>query len=93
MRYTKVQGANNNHVVNVYSLTTCPNCANAKKYLKERDIAFEFIDVDTATRDEKREITLFLKQNNLPISFPVITIDDKIMTGFNKEEIDILLNE
>jgi glutaredoxin len=49
--------------------------------------------VDTATRDEKREITLFLKQNNMPISFPVITIDDNIMTGFNKEELDILLDE
>jgi len=93
VRYTKVPGANKNHIVNVYSLTTCPFCANAKKYLKERDIAFKFIDVDTATRDEKREITLFLKQNNLPISFPVITIDDNIMTGFNKEEIDILLDE
>jgi glutaredoxin len=91
VRYTKVQGANKNHSIHLYSLSTCPYCTNAKKYLKVRDIAFEFIDVDTATRDEKREVTLFLKQNNLPIAFPVITIDGKMITGFNKGKIDAIL--
>jgi glutaredoxin len=93
VRYTKVPEDDKNHNIHFNSLSTCPHCTNVKKYLKQRDLEFEFIDVDMATRAEKREFTLFLKQNTLSITFPVITIDDKIITGFNKRKINAILGK
>lgn len=49
---------------------------------------FNFIDVDLATRDEKREITQFLRSKELAIAFPVIIIDDTVIQGFKKNSID-----
>ncbi|MFC1803246.1 glutaredoxin family protein [Thermoproteota archaeon] len=90
--YTTIHGANKEHNVTVYSLSTCPHCFAAKKFLKDKGISFDYMDVDTSTRDEKKEITLFLKRNTLPFAFPVIVIDDKIVIGFKKEEIEALLD-
>lgn len=92
MNYTSVPGSSNEHKITVYSLSTCPHCTNAKNYLAEKKISFKYINVDHATRDEKREITQFLKQHNLPIAFPVITIDDTIIQGFKPQEIEKCLS-
>ena len=75
----------------MYSLSTCPHCNKAKKFLKEKGQFYRYINVDEATRDEKREITIFLRTNNLPIAFPVLVIDEKIIQGFKPEEIKKLL--
>ena len=92
MNYTEVTGTNHDHDITIYALSTCPHCSNAKKYFRERNYAFRFIDVDKATHEEKREVTIFLKEHNLPIAFPVIRIDDAVILGFDKEEIESNLN-
>ena len=88
MNYTSVPGASNEHEVKVYSLSTCPHCTDAKNYFKKKKISFKYLDLDKATRDEKREITLFLKGHNLPIAFPVIAIDDDVIQGFDQAKIE-----
>lgn len=92
VKYTKVPGAFNKHKVIVYSLTTCRHCIDAKNYLKEKNIAFKYINSDEAPRDEKREISQFLRKHDLPLAFPVIVIDDSVLLGFNEKEIEALLN-
>jgi glutaredoxin len=88
---TKVIGSKTNHKITVYSLLTCEPCSELKKYLKDNDYSYEYINVDKATRDEKREVTQLLKKNNLPISFPLLQIDDKLIQGFNVEKIEAVL--
>ena len=88
MNYTAVSGKNRDHDIIVYALSTCPHCTNTKNYFKKKDYAFKYINVDQATRDEKREVTIFLKEHNLPIAFPVIRIDDAVILGFDEKEID-----
>jgi arsenate reductase-like glutaredoxin family protein len=63
----------------------------AKKFLKENGQSYSYINVDEATRDEKREITIFLRTNNLPIVFPVLVIDERVIQGFNPVLIKRLL--
>ncbi len=91
MNYTAVSGTNNEHDIIIYALSTCPHCSNAKNYFRARDYAFRFINVDKATHDEKREVTLFLKEHDLPIAFPVIRIDDSVILGFDEKEIEFNL--
>jgi len=93
MNYTSVYGSDDSHEVLVYSLSTCPNCVNAKKYLKEHGISFRYINVDEATREEKREVSLFLKTHNLPIVFPVIVFDENILVGYDRQAVVDLLED
>ena len=92
MKYTKVPGSFNKHKVIVYSLTTCRHCINAKNYLKEKNIAFKYINSDEASRYEKREISQFLRKHDLPLAFPVIVIDGSVLLGFDEKEIEAQLN-
>ena len=88
MNYVEVNGSDDAHEIILYSLTTCPHCTSAKQYLKEKGLAFKYINVDKATRDEKREVSRLLKANNLPIAFPVLIIDEDVIQGFDPELIE-----
>lgn len=93
VNYTEVNGSDDTHDITVYSLTTCPHCTNVKKYLKEKGFSYKYLNVDESSHDEKREVTLLLKANHLPIAFPLIIIDDNVIQGFNQKLIDKHLKE
>jgi glutaredoxin 3 len=67
----------------VYSTPTCPWCHKVKNYLKEKNIAFEDIDVSL---DEKRVDEMFKKSGQMGV--PVIDINGKIIVGFDVLAID-----
>ena len=92
MNYNSVPGSSNEHNVTIYALSTCPHCTKAKNYFSEKKISYKYINVDLATRDEKREVALFLKKHNMPIAFPVIVIDEAVIQGFNLNEIEKYLS-
>ncbi len=59
-----------------------------KAYLRDSDIAYEYIDVDKITPDERETIHQDIKKRGSRLAFPTIIIDDKtIITGFKKDEI------
>ena len=91
MNYVSVKGSDDTHDIIIYALSTCPHCNNAKKFLKEHGISYRYINVDEATREEKREVTLFLKSHDIPIVFPVIVVDDNIIVGFDESALEELL--
>ena len=68
--------------VTVYSTPTCPYCHMAKDFLKENKIEFEDIDV---SKDRKKAQEMIEKSGQMGV--PVIEIGNKIIIGFNKEEI------
>lgn len=70
------------HNVIVYSTPTCPYCTMAKNFLKDNSIKFKEIDV---SRDIQKAREMVEKSGQMGV--PVIEIDDKIIVGFNKEEI------
>jgi glutaredoxin 3 len=74
--------------VKIYSTKFCPHCIEAKAYLKEKGVDFEEIKVDE-DQDAAQEMIKKSKQ----MSVPVIEINDKIIIGFDKEEIDKALEE
>jgi len=73
--------------VKIYSTPTCPYCIRLKDYLKQKNIDFVNFDVsqDKAALEEMVELTG-------QMGVPVIVIDKEHIVGFNKPEIDNLLN-
>jgi glutaredoxin-like protein NrdH len=84
----KVEGAHNSHKVFLYTLTTCSWCKLTKKFLKDNDVSYEYLDLDTASKQDQVEAVTDLKKRNAPVAFPTIIIDDtKLMTGFHEQEL------
>lgn len=77
----------------LYALSTCGHCKNTKRFLKEKGIEFDFIDVDLLEGDKREEIIDEVKKHNPNLSFPTILIGDKIIVGFKEREIEEALGE
>ncbi len=73
--------------VKIYSTPTCPYCIRAKQFLKDNNIEFEDIDVST-NPDKAKEIV----DKSGQMGVPILDIDGKIITGFDKEAIQKALN-
>ncbi len=68
--------------VKVYSTPVCPYCEMAKSFLKENNVKFEEIDVS-----KNREAAIEMVEKSGQMSVPVITIDDEVIVGFDREKI------
>jgi glutaredoxin len=70
----------------VFSSPLCAPCERLKEYLRARGVEFIVRDVMV---DE--EAALFLESRNLR-STPVLMLDGELITGFQRERIEQLLN-
>ena len=73
--------------VKVYTLSTCSHCRQAKKFLGDCEIKYEFVDVDQLKGDERTAILEDVKNFNPRCSFPTIIIGDKVIVGYKEAEI------
>ena len=73
--------------VKIYSLSTCSHCKQAKKFLGECTIKYEFIDVDTLQGEERKAILEDVRKFNPRCSFPTIIIGEKVVVGYKEKEI------
>ncbi|MDI9644635.1 MAG: glutaredoxin family protein [Candidatus Verstraetearchaeota archaeon] len=88
MNIVKVPGSDRRHKVFVYALSTCAWCKKTKRFLEEHNIEFEYVDVDRCTQEEMAEIMGELERRKVPMSLPLIIIDEKIqITGFKEDQL------
>ena len=73
--------------VKIYTLSTCSHCKATKKLLDECAVKYEFTDVDLLTGEEQRTILEDVKKLNSRCTFPTIIIGDKVIVGYQEEEI------
>jgi glutaredoxin 3 len=73
--------------VKVYSTATCPYCLRLKEYLKDKNIAFENIDVGLNAEAREEMVT---KSGQMGV--PVVDIEGKIIVGFDRTAIASELN-
>ena len=89
MKTAKVEGKNGKHKVLVYTISTCAWCKMTKKYLKDNDITYEYVDVDLTSDDDHEKIRDDIIRKGGEPSYPTIIVDDKILiTGFRKDKIN-----
>lgn len=74
--------------VTLYSTPTCPYCTKAKKYLEDKDVPFNEVNV-ALDKDGLRE----MREKSKQIGVPVLDVDGKIIIGFNRNKIDTALEE
>ncbi len=88
MPITKVDGDKKEHKVFLYTLSTCGWCKKTKELLKEKGIAYEYLDVDVLKAEERKAAIEDLQKRNAPLGFPIIIIDDKqLISGYQLEKI------
>jgi len=79
------------------SMSSCEPCKKAKKYLTDRGISFDYIDVDAADMDDW-DRALEIMGDNIPsqgmkMIFPMIIIDGiKVIQGFSETQIENVLH-
>jgi glutaredoxin-like protein NrdH len=77
--------------VKIYTLSTCSHCKATKRFLDECKVQYQFTDVDLLTGDEREAIIEEVKKINEKCTFPTIIIGDKVIVGFNEQEIRSIL--
>jgi glutaredoxin len=89
MKTAKVEGKNSKHRVLIYAISTCAWCKMTKKYLKDKDIAYEYVDVDLTSDDDHEKIRDDIVRRGGEPNYPTIIVDDKtLITGFRKDKIN-----
>jgi glutaredoxin-like protein NrdH len=77
----------NNIPIKLYKLSTCIHCNSLKKFLEERKVEFEFIDIDLLEKKERKATMKDLRLINPKGSLPTIQIGDQVVVGFKEDEI------
>ncbi|MGL5245915.1 MAG: glutaredoxin domain-containing protein [Sarcina sp.] len=70
-------------MIKIYSVEWCGPCNKLKKYLDSKGIGYEVVTV-ADSKEDREEVMKVSGQR----SVPVMTINDKVIVGFNKREID-----
>ncbi len=70
----------------IYSTPRCIYCRKAKEFLDSKNISFEERDV----AKDKEVLNEMIKKSG-QMGVPVIDIDGKIIVGFNRQEIEKVL--
>ena len=73
-------------MVTIYSTPTCVYCNTLKKYLAEKNIQFEEIDVSQNEQELEKMVAI-----SGQMGVPVVEIEGNVVIGFDKEKIDELL--
>jgi len=68
--------------VTIYTTNICPWCIKAKEFFKENKISYKEKNVQ-----ENPKLANELLEKSGQMGVPVITIDDSVLIGFNKERI------
>jgi len=72
----------------LYALSTCVWCQKTRKLLEELGLEFNYLYVDLATGDERREAMQKVARWNPSTSFPTLVIDDtSAIVGYKEEQI------
>ncbi len=74
--------------VKIYSTPGCNPCDQAKKFLSEKGVEYDLVDVsrDAAALQEMRKLSGGAR------TAPIISVCDKVLLGFKREELERAVN-
>ncbi len=75
----------------MYTLSTCPWCKKAKKFMADHKVPFEFVDYDLQPPEKQKQIVKEMQEKGSSFSFPWVLIDDELVVGWNPERYEELL--
>ncbi|NLP36495.1 MAG: glutaredoxin family protein [Firmicutes bacterium] len=75
----------------LYALSTCFHCQRTKRWLADKQIDYDYVDVDLADDEERKELIQKVQDLTGGAQFPVVTLGDKYVVGFHEERLQQLL--
>lgn len=75
----------------VFALSTCPYCKQARAFLDESGVAYDVVEVDKLTGQERTDAIEEVKTLSGGTSFPVLVMDGEVVVGYNKARIQQLI--
>ena len=72
--------------ISIYSTPSCTYCKTAKEYFNKNNI--KYVEYDVSTDIDRRKEMVSLSEQ---MGVPVITIDDKFITGWDELKFNNLL--
>lgn len=83
----EIAGANRDHDLVLFALSTCPHCRHAREFLEANDIKYRFVYVDKLEGDERADVVKKTEKYNPRRSFPTLVIDDgDVLIGFTESD-------
>ncbi len=79
--------------IEFFGLSTCVHCKRAKEYLDKCGQKYNCTYVDMLAGEERTKAIAEVKKHNPSMSFPTIVIGDKVVVGFNEQELAEALKE
>ena len=73
--------------VHLYALSTCPYCKGARKFLDEKNVDYDVIEVDLISGTEREDVLAEVQRVSGGMSFPVIVVGDEVVVGFDRDRI------
>ncbi len=71
----------------MYALSTCGWCKKTKALLRERNVDFEFVDVDLLSGEERDRVRDEMAKVNPRKSFPTLVVGDDVIVGYDRARI------
>ncbi len=88
MQTINIPGKNNKHRVLMYAISTCGWCKQAKKFLTDNEIEYEYVDIDLCSKEEREKIRSDILSRGGRLTYPTIIVDDTILiTSFQEDKI------
>jgi glutaredoxin len=88
MNAVKILGKNKKHKVLLYTLSTCAWCKKTKKFLKENEVEYEYVDVDLCDEEDQEKVSKDILSKGGRLSYPATIVDNKILiNGFQVDKI------
>lgn len=75
-------------MVKLFGLSTCPWCKKAKHYFIQKQIPFEFIEVDTLEGEEQEKAVKEVRYLAGDAVFPVTVIGEEIILGYKPDDFE-----
>ncbi|MBD3254034.1 MAG: glutaredoxin family protein [Candidatus Lokiarchaeota archaeon] len=90
----KVDGKKDSKDVLIFTLSTCMWCKKCKRWLNDRDVKYQYVDVDKIQYSQKAKILEYLKENyQSRISYPFMVCDGETVVGYDPNKYEELLNK
>lgn len=77
----------------LYALSTCYHCQRTKKWLKEHQVDYDYVDVDLTEGEDKTRLVREVKELTGATQFPVLKVGEHHTVGFNEERFRKLLEQ
>ncbi|MHA1256361.1 MAG: glutaredoxin family protein [Promethearchaeota archaeon] len=86
-----VEGKKDNNVTLV-TLSTCMWCKKCKRFLQDKDMKYQYVDVDKIPPEDKVKILNYLKENyQSRISYPFLICDNGHVVGYDPKKYEELM--